>query len=256
MSSCVELITVDESNFAEQGFFCYKSKPKSDGYRNKQKWLQQRFAEGMRLKLIIENGRSVGFIEYTPGEHAWRAVNAPGYFVIHCLWVIGRSKQKGYGARLLEECLADAERLQKQGVVMISSRGNWLAGEKIFVKQGFEQLDTAPPTFKLQVKKLQAGPAPAFPQDWEERLQRYPKGVTVLYANQCPYMTDAVQGAVKALTARGLAVRTIELTSSAEVQAISPTPYGVFAIIYKGRLVSYHYLGKKELRQFDADYPG
>lgn len=35
-----------------------------------------------------------GFIEYLPGEHAWRAVHADGYLFIHCLWVVGKSKGK------------------------------------------------------------------------------------------------------------------------------------------------------------------
>jgi ribosomal protein S18 acetylase RimI-like enzyme len=256
LNSTIEIVTVDVNNYEKSGFFCYKSKPKLEGCHSKQEWLQQRFADGMRLKLIIENGRSVGFIEYTPGEYAWRAVNAPGYFVIHCLWVVGRSKQKGYGTRLLRECLQDARRLHKQGVVMISSGGNWLADEELFVRHGFKCVDTALPSFRLLVKNIEDGPLPSFPQNWEERLRRYPEGATILYANQCPYMPDAVNGAVKALTARGLDVKTVELTSSADLQKFSPTPYGVFAVIYKGELISYHYLGKRELRQFDEEYSG
>lgn len=99
MDNRVEIVTVDSTNVAEQGFFCYKSKPKSGGYQKKLSWLKQRFAEGMRIKILYEEERSVGFIEYIPGEFAWRAVNAEGYVVIHCLWVVGRGKGKGYGIR-------------------------------------------------------------------------------------------------------------------------------------------------------------
>ena len=95
-----EIIEVDETNVSQQGFFCYKSKPKAEGYRRKLNWLKNRFLEGMKTKIVYENGRSVGFIEYIPGESAWRAVNADDYLVIHCIWVVGRGKKKGYGSRL------------------------------------------------------------------------------------------------------------------------------------------------------------
>ena len=85
MSKTVEILTVDGSNVDEHGFFCYKSKPKSEGYQNKLGWLREPFDNGLRIKMIHEGERSVGFIEYVPGEHSWRVVDAPGYLVIHCL---------------------------------------------------------------------------------------------------------------------------------------------------------------------------
>ena len=128
MNTDVEIVSVDATNVAEYGFFCYKSRRKSEGYRRKLNWLEQRFSEGMKIKIVYENGRSVGFIEYMPGEFAWRAVNASGYLVIHCVWVVGRAKGKGYGARLLNECTADARKMGKQGVAMVtSSRIGWRA---------------------------------------------------------------------------------------------------------------------------------
>ncbi len=113
MKSKFEIKTVDGSNIDESGFFCYMSKRKEPGYKQKREWLEARFAEGMKIKILHENGgRDVAFIEYIPGEYAWRAVNAPGYMVIHCLWVVGKGKGKGYGNLLIKECLDDA-RAQK-----------------------------------------------------------------------------------------------------------------------------------------------
>ena len=85
MSEYVEIVSVDASNVEEHGFFCYKSKPKSVGYGQKLDWLRQRFAEGMRIKILYQGKRSVGFIEYMPGEFAWRAVHALGYLLVHCI---------------------------------------------------------------------------------------------------------------------------------------------------------------------------
>jgi hypothetical protein len=92
-----EIITVTAQNIETTGFFCYMSKKKSEGYGRKLKWLKDRFNEGMRIKLLKLPER--GFIEYIPGEHAWRAVHADGYLFIHCLWVVGKSKGKGFWER-------------------------------------------------------------------------------------------------------------------------------------------------------------
>ena len=247
MGDKAEIITVDTPNVGEYGFFCYKSKPKSAGYQQKLNWLSQRFSEGMRIKILYENGGSVGFIEYTPGESAWRAVRASNYLVIHCLWVVGRGKEKGYGSRLLNECIEDARRMQKHGVAMVTSSGNWLANKKVLLKNGFEPVDQAPPSFDLLVRKLNDAPLPAFPKDWDERLSRYGSGLTIVRSDQCPYVDNAVRAALEAAGEIGVETQVIELKSSQEVQDSAPSAYGVFNVVYDGKLLSYHSRSKKEL---------
>ena len=253
MDENVELVTVDGASVEERGFFCYKSKPKSEGYQNKLAWLKERIDEGLVIKILYENDRSVGFIEYVPAEHAWRVVEAPGYLVIHCLWVVGRAKGKGYGSRLLDECVADACRMGKQGVTMVSSKRVWLANEKILVKNGFENTGSAPPSFNLLVKRLGDGPAPAFPQDWDERQASYGPGMTVVYTDQCPYIPDAVRHAREVFEERGIETRAVKLESSEEVRTRSPSAYGIFGIVFNGSLFAYHYLGKKEIRRLEEE---
>jgi len=109
MKEKFEIKTINASNVDEAGFFCYMSKRKEPGYKQKRDWLEARFAEGMKIKVIHEvGGRDTAFIEYIPGEYAWRAVNAEGYMFIHCLWVVGKGKGKGYGKALIDECILDA----------------------------------------------------------------------------------------------------------------------------------------------------
>ncbi len=80
----LELTDVTLDTVDRDGFFCYMSKRKSEGYQRKLAWVRQRLAEGMRIKIIRRGKR--GFIEYIPGEYAWRAVNkVKGYMMIHCL---------------------------------------------------------------------------------------------------------------------------------------------------------------------------
>lgn len=249
MGNGVKIVTVDAANVAGQGFFCYKSKPRSAGYQKKLGWLEQRFAEGMRIKILHEGERSVGFIEYIPGEFAWRAVNAEGYMVIHCLWVVGRGKGKGYGTRLVSECVEDARGAQKHGVVMVTSSRPWLADKKLFLKNGFEVVGQAPPTFELLVKRFDDTVLPTFPDDWDERLGHYGLGVTVVYADQCPYIENAVQGTLEIASEIGAEARTVKLESSQQVRDTAPSAYGVFGIVYDVELVSYKYLDSKREQQ-------
>lgn len=121
-----KIVNVTADNVEKERFFCYKSKPKTPGYQKKLAWLKARFEEGMVIKILYEGKRSFGFIEYIPGEYAWRAVHASGYMFIHCIWVVGSGKRKGYGSRLLSECLQDARARGMHGVAMITSSRVWL----------------------------------------------------------------------------------------------------------------------------------
>jgi GNAT superfamily N-acetyltransferase len=248
MGDSFEIVDVDASNVDEHGFFCYMSKPESPGYRQKRAWLEARFLEGMKLKIVHElGGRDVGFIEYIPGEYAWRAVQAPGYLVIHCLWVVGKGRGKGHGARLVQACLEDARAQKKHGVVMVSSDGVWLAKKKLFLQNGFVEVDQAPPSFHLLVHPLGPGPEPAFRTDWDERQARFGSGLTVIRTPQCPYIENGVAEALGFAQERGIPARVVELQSAQQVQASSPSAYGVFGIVLDGRLWSYHYLLPKDL---------
>jgi ribosomal protein S18 acetylase RimI-like enzyme len=255
MSSDAEIVCVDATNVGERGFFCFKSKPKSAGYAQKTSWLQERFSEGLRIQIVYEDGRSVGFIEYIPAEFAWRAVKAPGYLLIHCLWVVGRAKNQGYGSRLLDICVADARTMGSSGVAMVTSSKPWLAGSKLLLKHDFERVDEMAP-FELLVKRFDTTPLPSFPTDWEARLGRFGAGLTVVRSDQCPYMEDATNTVVEFGRSRGIETEVIALKSCHEVQDTSPTPYGTFAIVHDGRLLSYYYMTQQDLQKSLGSRPG
>ncbi|MBP1464933.1 GNAT family N-acetyltransferase [Candidatus Chloroploca sp. M-50] len=247
MDQAFEIITVDADNVDQQGFFCYMSKRKAPGYTQKHAWLAARFAEGLTLRMVHEvGGRTVGFIEYIPGEFAWRAVYAPGYLVIHCVWVVGKGKGKGYGAQLLDMCLDDARAQHKHGVVMVASDGVWLAKKEIFLKHGFEQVGQAPPSFRLLVQRIDDGPLPTFPNDWQARQARFGAGLTVVRTPQCPYIEDATNIVLELAAEKGLHAQVVTFQTAQELQQNSPSPYGVFGIVLDGKLLSYHYLQRKD----------
>lgn len=239
------IIDVNAENIDRRGFFCYMSKKKAVGYRRKLTWLHARLSEGMRIKLLELPDR--GFIEYLPGERAWRAVNSEGYLFIHCLWVVGRSKGRGFASALINECMADAVRSGARGVAMVTSEKVWMPGRRILEKHGFECVDTAPPAFSLMVKKFRECPSPAFAGNWEKKAQAFGKGLTVIRSDQCPYIVDATSIALDTAEKAGVKSRVIELESREDVLRHSPSPYGVFGLILNGRLLSYHYQLEKDL---------
>lgn len=243
------IVRVDATNVEESGFFCYKSKPKSEGYHRKRTWLERRFAEGLAIQIVYEGNYSTAFIEYIPGEYAWRAAYAPEYMFVHCLWVVGRGKGKGYATRMLEACEQEARERGLAGVAMATSLRNWLVSNKVLLKNGYQIVDSAPPSFDLLVKKFKKAADPAFPQDWEARLGRFGEGLTVIRADQCPYITNAVGMIKRVAEGVGLVTKVVAMESAREVQERSPSAYGLFGVVFNGELLWYHYPDKEKLRE-------
>lgn len=240
------LIHVTSQNVDETGFFCYMSKRKTEGFRRKLAWVKARMAEGMRVKMFELPQR--GFIEYIPGEFAWRAVNAEDYMFIHCLWVVGKSRAQGLAGYLLDECLNDARAAGKKGVAMVTSERVWLVGKKILEKHGFESVAEYPP-FNLMVKKFEDVPSPTFCGGWDQKAESFGEGFTVIRSDQCPYIPDATDTILKFADERGIKSRVIELRTSSDVREKSPSPYGVFSVVHDGKLLAYHYLLPKDLEK-------
>jgi len=247
MKSKFEIKTVDASNVDETGFFCYMSKRREPGYKQKRDWLEARFAEGLKIKIIHETGgRDTAFIEYIPGEYAWRAVHARGYLVIHCLWVVGKGKGKGYGSRLIKECLDDARAQGRQGVAMLTSDRTWLASRDIFERNVFVEVDSGPPSFQLMVARFGSGPEASLPTNWDERARAFGPGLTVVRTAQCPYIEIGASAMLSYARERGIRSRVVELRTAREIQEQSPSAYGVFGTVLDGKLLAYQYLLQKD----------
>jgi GNAT superfamily N-acetyltransferase len=249
MNNNYEIRTVNAGNVDESGFFCYMSKRKEAGYKQKRDWLEARFSEGMKIKIVHEiGGRDTAFIEYIPGEYAWRAVHAAGYMLIHCLWVVGKGKGKGYGKALIEECVEDARAQKMKGVVMLTSDRTWLAGGDIFERSGFTEVDSALP-FHLMALRFGTAPAPSLPKNWKERAQAFGNGLTVIRTPQCPYIENGARDILAFAKEKGIRARSIELKTAQEVQEQSPSAYGVFGTVLDGQLLAYQYLLQKDFEK-------
>jgi N-acetylglutamate synthase-like GNAT family acetyltransferase len=238
----LEIIDVNLDNVTGFGLCGYKN-VKQEGYKRKTDWLKKRCKEGMRVKILDSpQDESVGMIEYVPGEYAWRPVQAKGYMFIHCLFVVFKKyKGKGYGSLLVEECLKDARKQKMHGVAVVTRKGTWMAGKELFVKLGFEVVDKAPPDFELLVKKFKKGaPSPRFKGDWEKRLAKYGKGITIICSDQCPYVAKSIREILEtAESTYGIKPKVVELKNSKQAQN-APSPFGIFNIVLNGKLVADH----------------
>jgi GNAT superfamily N-acetyltransferase len=217
------------------------------GRRRKASWLNERYAEGLRYKVLrSETSGDIGMIEYAPGRQAWRPVEAEGYLVIHCLMVIRKHLGKGLGGLLLDSCLRDAKKSKCQGVAVVTSSDSFMARNDLFIKAGFVSVDriigsseAAAAPYELLVKKLKkAAPDPRFIVEKERLFRRYSKGLTILASDQCPMVPKWVEEIAEVSGALGLKPKVVPVTSARASREL-PTPYGTFSIIYDGRLIAH-----------------
>ena len=239
----IKLVDTNADNILEYGVCGYKN-IKRAGYPEKIEWLKGRFKEGLKIKTIYsDKDGTQGMIEYIPGEYCWRPVEASGYMFIHCIFVgfKGAYKGKGYGSLLLKECLGDVKKKNMHGVAVVTRKGPFMAGKEIFEKNGFEVVDTVPPDFELLVKKFNKNVStPKFKEDWEKRLTKYSKGLTIIRADQCPYSVKNVGEICEtAKKTYGIKPNIFSLNSYKEAQK-SPCAFGTFCIVYNGNIIAHH----------------
>jgi GNAT superfamily N-acetyltransferase len=223
-----------------------------EGRRLKERYLKTALKKGLKARVLLtEKGVQFGYVEWLPGEYAWRGVEADGYMFLHCVWTYFKQYQnKGQGKSLIQACLDDARKAGMKGVATVARDRPWLAGSALFLKHGFEVVDTAPPDYELLVKKLDpSAPNPRFRGDWGKRLKRYGSGLTIIRAEQCPHsirFADKIAAAAEA--SYGLKPRMVTLKTWRQAQA-APTPFAVFTVIYDGEIVADHHIS---VRRFET----
>ena len=217
------------------------------GRRGKDDWIKSYLAKGLRIKVLLaEKDAQFGYIEYLPGEYAWRGVEAAGYLFIHCLWThLKKYQGRGHGTRLIGAAIEDAKKSGMKGVAAMAREKPWLAGSAVYLKNGFGIVDEAPPDYKLLALKFKkTTPDPKFKGDWEKKLKKYGRGLTIIRSSQCPHIAKfADEIADAARDVYKLVPRIVEIKSHTQAQS-APTPYTVFAIILDGRLLTDHQISR------------
>jgi hypothetical protein len=150
---------------------------------------------------------------------------------------------------MLEACLDDAREAGMSGAAAMVRDGPFLADSRLFLANGFESVDDAPPDYRLLVRKFDPGAVnPAFKKGWDRKLAQYSQGLTIIRSSQCPHIAkfaaDIAQAAGEEYHIRPTVV---DLESWSDAQD-APTPYAVFALIYNGRLLADHQISRTRFR--------
>ncbi len=246
----MELIDVTAENAGDFPC-CGISNPDHPGRVAKLAWMKKQFRLGLRAKILTDSdGKPCAYIEYIPGEHAWRGVDARGYMFIHCIWNNAKREQrKGQGAAMLEACAKDAKESGMNGVAAIARDGPWMADSRLFLANGFQEVDTAPPDYRLLALKFrEKAEGPSFRRGWDEKLSKYGKGLTILRSAQCPYIEKfTAEIAEAAQSGYAIKPRIVKLRTCREAQN-APTPYAVFSVIHNGRVLADHQISRTRFR--------
>ncbi len=238
------IVTINQNNITEHPQLVCFINPKHPAYKIKVEWLKSRLKEGLTIKLLYVEGESkpVGFIEYVPGEFAWRAVSAKDYMLIHCIWIYSNQyKGQGVGTKLLQACIDDAKSQGMAGVAVVTSTDAFMAKKAFFIKNGFQSIDTAPPHHELLLLPFKEAPLPKF-NDWKQQQSKY-QGLHIVYADQCPWVARFMSEVQDFVRQKGVVLQITKLETPSQAQQ-APSPYAVFCLINNGKLLADHYISQ------------
>lgn len=239
----VKIIDLTPENIADYGVCGYKDVQKHIELRKKIEWFKEYYPRGLRIKIIFsQKGGYQGMLEYIPGEYAHRPVDANGYMFIHCVFVGFKNefKGKGFASLLIDECIKEAKENKMSGVAVVTRKGSFMVGSDIFLKKGFQIIDSAKPDFDLLVLKFDKNAKdPKFKADMSETLKRYSEGLTIIRSAQCPYTEKNVNAILETAKQLNLKANLLDLKDAREAQKV-PCPFGTFCLIYNGKIISHH----------------
>ena len=240
----IKIIDLTPENIADYGVCGYKDVKKHLELRKKIEWFKEYYPKGLRIKVILsKKGGYQGMLEYIPGKYAHRPVDAEGYMFIHCIFVGFKNefKSKGYASQLIDECIKDAKMNNVLGVAVVTRKGPFMTHNDIFLKKGFQVVDSAKPDFGLLVKKFDVkSKNPKFKSNMTDNLKKYQKGLYVIRSPQCPYTEKNVNAILESAKNKfNLKPNLVDLQDSNAVQD-TPCAFGTFSIIYNGEIISYH----------------
>jgi hypothetical protein len=240
----IQIIDLTPENIANYGVCGYKDVNKHKELRNKIDWVEEYYPKGLRIKAVIANdGSYQGMLEYIPGEFAHRPVDAVNYMFIHCIFTGFKNefKGKGYASRLIAECISDAKMANMNGVAVVTRKGSFMAGDEIFLKNGFTVTDSAKPDFNLLALKFnETAENPTFKTEVLNDFGKYKNGLTIIRSPQCPYTEKNVNAIIQTAEAKfRLKTNLIDLKDAASAQQ-TPCAFGTFCILFNGKVISYH----------------
>ena len=116
-----------------------------------------------------------------------------------------------------------------------------ISNSGIFIKNGFQVVDSVKPDFELLIKKFDfKSKNPEFKSNMMDNLNKYRKGLFVIRSPQCPYTEKNVNAILDTAQKKfNLKPTLVELKNSNDVQD-NPCAFGSFCIIFDGEIISHH----------------
>lgn len=243
----MEFITLTPENIEQEHICCaIADKKHQAGVEAKKAWLKVRLAEGHVFRKLDARGKI--FIEYTPLESAWVPVIGANYLYIHCLWVSGSFKGKGYAKELLGSCIADAKRQGRSGVCVISSKKKkpFLSDKAFMAKHGFEQVDSIGDGYELLALSFD-GSKPQFAETARKQSIES-QDLTIYYGMQCPYIPNCIAEIDAYCTDNGIPLNLVKVDTSEKAKSM-PCVFNNWAVFYQGRFETVHLLNEGYLKK-------
>lgn len=241
----VELIENTLNNMDQIGCGCIMN-PKYDGFIAKKELYSQQHNNGFRIFTMQKNKKFIGFIECVPAEYAWRPIEAPDTIFIECIWIKAKNDRgKGYSKQLIQKAIEYAKETKRSGVSVTTSEKGWIAGQNAFLQLGFTKVDERN-DFALLYYPLTKNPrdVPQFRQQ-EPDLAKY-RGLNILYTKQCPFVSKMIPEYLKITKDHGFDPNLIEINDPTQIKGF-PSLYGVFCMVYNGKILADHYISKTRL---------
>lgn len=215
---------------------CIKN-PKHIGYIYKLPWYEDMYKKGLRILIgKDEKGNKAGFMEYVPGRYSWRAVVAPDYLLIHCIWTYPKKYQgKGLGKMMIDYSILEAKKMGLKGIATVAGKPAFVANTSMFEKYGFEIVDEKD-DFRLMALTLEKDAE--LPKFTKVNMEGY-KGLHMFYSYQCPMNPKYLIDIEKYCKNKDIDLNVHLITSEEEAQKC-PNPLGIYALIYDNMLVSDH----------------
>ena len=245
----MDIIKLTEKNIDKEHICCaFTSKDCASGYAMKKDWLKTAFKNAYTFRKL--DAKAKVFIEYTPLEHSWLPISEGNFMVINCFWVSGRYKGKGYGKKLLEQCIVDAKQAGLDGVISITGEKKrpYMNDPKFLAHHGFECYDEAAPYFKLWGMKFNdSAKFPRFLDSARTGKCEVSEGIRAYYSNTCPFTEFYIRTFLQNYAdQKGIPLEIHHITSREEGRAM-PIPWVICSVFYKGEFVTLDVKADKHL---------
>ena len=242
-----DFINLTPENLATEHLCCaIGDKKHQAGVDVKKAWLTDRLLEGHVFRKLNAKGKV--FIEYAPLEKAWIPVSGENYIYIHCLWVSGSFKDKGYGRNLLGYCIEDAKNQSKSGVCVISSKKKkpFISDKKFMLKYGFEVVDSIGDEYELIALSFD-GTKPGF-TDFSKNMSIKSKTLTIYYGMQCPYIPNCIEQVKAFCSENNIPLDLIKVDTLEKAKAV-PCVFNNWAVFYNGKFETLHLLNEGYIKK-------